>query len=80
MSGVHELKLLSIPWDKFKPTYRGREVADPGPLKTNHVKRVSIMMRRYVRNFLERSLFSNCRWTSGKKAEYKYLLLDCYPY
>lgn len=47
-SGERDLKLISIPWNKFKPTYRGREVADPEPLKTNHVRRVSIMMRRYV--------------------------------
>lgn len=51
-SEEHDLKLLFIPWNEFKPTYRGREVADPEPLKTNQVRRISIMMRRYVQHCL----------------------------
>lgn len=33
-------------WDEFKATYRGREVKDPEPLKTDDIKRISLMTRR----------------------------------
>ena len=36
-----------IPWDKFKPTYRGKEKKDAQPLNLKTIKRMSIMMRRY---------------------------------
>ncbi|KAK4694569.1 hypothetical protein P7C71_g3037, partial [Lecanoromycetidae sp. Uapishka_2] len=35
-----------VPWDEFKPTFRGREKRDAGQLKTNRIKRVGLMMRR----------------------------------
>ena len=38
-----------VPWKDFKATYRGKEQKDAGELKTGEVKRVGIMMRRYVR-------------------------------
>jgi len=37
-----------VPWSSFKPTYRGKEKKDASKLDTSNVKRVSIMMRRYV--------------------------------
>ena len=37
-----------IPWSSFKPTYRGKEQKDASKLDTSNIKRVSIMMRRYV--------------------------------
>ena len=37
-----------MPWEDFKATYRGKEKKDAGKLKTGEVRRVGIMMRRYV--------------------------------
>lgn len=37
-----------VPWEDFKATYRGKEKEDAGKLKTGKVRRVGIMMRRYV--------------------------------
>lgn len=37
-----------IPWDSLNPTYRGKLKKDAGPLDTTKIKRMSIMMRRYV--------------------------------
>ena len=37
-----------FPWEKFKATYRGKEINDAEPLKTGHIRRVGIMMRRCV--------------------------------
>ena len=37
-----------VPWEDFKATYRGKEKKDAGKLKTGEVRRVGIMMRRYV--------------------------------
>ena len=37
-----------VPWEDFKATYRGKEKKDAGELKTGEVRRVGIMMRRYV--------------------------------
>ena len=37
-----------VPWEDFKATYRGKEKEDAGELKTGEVRRVGIMMRRYV--------------------------------
>lgn len=37
-----------VPWEDFKATYRGKEQKDAGKLKTGEVRRVGIMMRRYV--------------------------------
>lgn len=44
----HHYNYLSIPWDAFKPTYRGKPKADTKPLAKDNIKRVSMMMRRYV--------------------------------
>lgn len=35
-----------IPWNSFKPTYRGKDKEDAKPLDLTQVKRMSIMMRR----------------------------------
>jgi hypothetical protein len=35
-----------VPWDKLKPTDRGREKKDAEPLDLKNIKRCSIMMRR----------------------------------
>lgn len=51
-SEEHDLRTVSIPWREFKPTYRGREVKSPEPLKLNDIRRISIMNRRYVRTIL----------------------------
>ena len=37
-----------VPWEDFMPTYRGKEKKDAGRLKTGELRRVGIMMRRYV--------------------------------
>lgn len=37
-----------IPWADFKPTYRGKAKPDAKPLDLKSVKRVGIMMRRWV--------------------------------
>jgi hypothetical protein len=37
-----------VHWNDFKATYRGREKKDAKPLDLKHVKRISLMMRRYV--------------------------------
>ena len=37
-----------VPWEDFKATFRGKEKKDAGELKTGEVRRVGIMMRRYV--------------------------------
>jgi hypothetical protein len=41
-----------VHWNELKPTYRGREKEDAKPLDLKHVKRLSLMMRRYVGFFL----------------------------
>ncbi len=35
-------------WNDLKPTYRGREKKDAQPLDLKNVKRISLMMRRYI--------------------------------
>ncbi len=37
---------LQIPWDAFKPTYRGREKKDVPPLNPATIRRFTFMMRR----------------------------------
>jgi len=37
-----------IPWSEFKPTYRGKPKEDAKELDPSNIKRISIMMRRYV--------------------------------
>lgn len=39
---------VKIPWESFKPTYRGRPKPDAKPLDLENIKRVSFMMRRFV--------------------------------
>ena len=38
-----------VPWDDFKATFRGKETKDAGELKTGKVRRIGLMMRRWVR-------------------------------
>ncbi|KAH7414507.1 complex I intermediate-associated protein 30-domain-containing protein [Phaeosphaeria sp. MPI-PUGE-AT-0046c] len=38
---------LYVPWRALKPTYRGKEKKDAGKLKTDNVKRFSIMSRSF---------------------------------
>ena len=40
--------LVWVPWEDFRATYRGKDKKDAGKLKTGKVRRVGIMMRRYV--------------------------------
>lgn len=42
------LKAVTIPWKAFKPTYRGRAKDDAKPLVKTNIRRMSIMIRRYV--------------------------------
>jgi hypothetical protein len=35
-----------LPWDAFKPTYRGRDKPDSPPLDKSDIKRIGVMMRR----------------------------------
>lgn len=44
--GEGQLTRILIPWDRLRATYRGRDVEDPQPLKTDQVRRFSIMVRR----------------------------------
>lgn len=39
---------MFIPWNQFKPTYRGKPKEKAPELDTKNIKRFSIMMRRYV--------------------------------
>ncbi len=41
----HETEHIFVPWDAFRATYRGRDVAAP-PLNTASVKRISLLIRR----------------------------------
>lgn len=43
-----EEKRVWLPWDKFVATYRGRAVEGEEGLRKGDVRRVGIMMRRYV--------------------------------
>ncbi|MCJ1252570.1 hypothetical protein MMC24_000376 [Lignoscripta atroalba] len=42
-----EQQKFRIPWDQFKATYRGREKKDAEPLKTDGIRRFSLMMRSF---------------------------------
>ncbi|KAI8631075.1 CIA30-domain-containing protein [Xylariaceae sp. FL1651] len=42
----HEIE-LDIPWENFKPTYRGKPKLDAKPLDLTNVTRISIMMRSF---------------------------------
>lgn len=46
-------KVIYVPWKKLNPTYRGREKKDTKPLNLSNIKRISLLMRRYV-NWLQR--------------------------
>lgn len=37
---------VTIPWNRFKATYRGREKEDAHPLKVSEIRKFSLMMRR----------------------------------
>lgn len=41
-------QVLYIPWGDFKPTYRGKPKPDAPGLDLANVRRISLMMRRYV--------------------------------
>lgn len=45
---------IFIPWSKFIPTYRGKEKEDAPPLDLKNIKRFSIMIRRFVFQFLRK--------------------------
>ncbi|KAH6900549.1 complex I intermediate-associated protein 30-domain-containing protein, partial [Thelonectria olida] len=38
---------VDVPWNKFRATYRGRDLEDPKPLDLKAIKRVSFMMRSF---------------------------------
>ena len=38
--------LCRIPWRRFVPTYRGKNVEDAAPLDIANIKRFGIMIRR----------------------------------
>jgi hypothetical protein len=46
--GDEEGGKVFVYWNDLKPTYRGREKKDAQPLDLKRVKRISLMMRRYV--------------------------------
>lgn len=39
-------QVLYVPWSDFKPTYRGKPMPEAGELDLEHVRRISLMMRR----------------------------------
>lgn len=41
---------IKLPWKVFKATYRGRHEPDAKPLDRGNIKRLGLMMRRYVLN------------------------------
>lgn len=41
-------ELVHVRWHDLKPTYRGREKEGAEPLDLKNVKRISLMMRRYL--------------------------------
>ena len=44
---LSELKLF-VPWDRFKPTYRGKPINNTKYLGLSDIKGISIMIRRFV--------------------------------
>ncbi|OTB02176.1 hypothetical protein M426DRAFT_322884 [Hypoxylon sp. CI-4A] len=38
---------ITISWEDFKPTYRGKPKEDATPLRLDHIKRISFMMRSF---------------------------------
>lgn len=44
---LSEVKLF-VPWDRFKPTYRGKPINNTKDLDLHNIKRISIMIRRFV--------------------------------
>lgn len=46
-AGLSEVKLF-VPWDSFKSTYRGKPSNETKRLALNNIKRISIMIRRFV--------------------------------
>jgi hypothetical protein len=44
---TEEKAIVRVEWRNLRATYRGREI-DAEPLDLKHVKRMSIMIRRYV--------------------------------
>lgn len=49
-----------VPWSSFKAVYRGVEKPDAAPLRTEDVKRFTLMFRRYA---------ISLKYTLGKHAE-----------
>ena len=47
-AGNEETTKIWIPWSDFKATYRGKEKKDAGSLRTGQIRRVGLMMRRFV--------------------------------
>lgn len=46
-----------LPWAEFRPTYRGKPKPDAKPLDLASIKRLGLMMRRYVAFLTCRRLF-----------------------
>ena len=64
--------MIWVPWEDFKATYRGKEKKDAGNLKTGEVRRVGIMMRRYVS-----PAFSTVRILEGTNAGLVIAISEC---
>lgn len=45
---AEKLGEIKLPWNVFKATYRGRHKPDAKPLDRGNIKRLGLMMRRYV--------------------------------
>ncbi|KAI6091482.1 NADH:ubiquinone oxidoreductase complex I intermediate-associated protein 30 [Hypoxylon rubiginosum] len=43
----HGETVVNVPWNDFKPTYRGKPNPDAKPLHLENIKRISIMMRSH---------------------------------
>ena len=39
-------RYMTLPWQRFRATYRGKEVESPAKLKTDEIRRIGFMMRR----------------------------------
>lgn len=55
---------VKLPWSQFQPTNRGREVEAP-PLNLKDIKRVGLMMRRYVEDTVSAVVPRVTLWTGA---------------
>jgi len=65
-----EEKKVWIPWSELKATYRGREKKDAAPIDLSHVRRFSLMMRRYYIQLLSGEIYYSQRADDFQNASF----------